>query len=63
MLCNMTLNGLNDSMQKISLNLGNDYEVVAVSFDPRETPPLAKAKKGNYLEKYNRRAPPKAGIS
>jgi protein SCO1/2 len=54
MLCNMTLNGLNDAMEKMPLDLGTDYQVVTVSFDDRETSPLAKMKKENYVKKYNR---------
>lgn len=54
MLCNMTLNGLNEAMEKMTLDLGPDYQVVTVSFDERETPPLAKRKKTNYVQKYNR---------
>lgn len=54
MLCNMTLNGLNDAMEKMTLNLGSDYQVLTVSFDERETPPLAKTKKANYVKKYDR---------
>jgi protein SCO1/2 len=54
MLCNMTLNGLMESMEKLSLDLGTDYQVVTVSFDERETPPLAKAKKANYAQRYGR---------
>jgi protein SCO1/2 len=54
MLCNMTLNGLSDAMEKMPLDLGTDYQVVTVSFDDRETAPLAKMKKENYVKKYNR---------
>ena len=38
----------------LSLDAGKDFEVVTVSFDPRETPALAAAKKAVYLERYNR---------
>jgi protein SCO1/2 len=41
MLCNMELNGLAQAMRNISLSAGEDFEVVTVSFDARETPPLA----------------------
>jgi protein SCO1/2 len=52
MLCNMVLNGLTTSMEHITLDLGRDYDVVTVSFNPRETWQLAAAKKANYVEKY-----------
>jgi protein SCO1/2 len=53
-LCDLILNGLSHTMQQISLNVGSDYEVVTVSFDPKDTWQLATAKKANYIEKYNR---------
>jgi protein SCO1/2 len=52
MLCNMVLNGLSTSMEHITLDLGRDYDVVTVSFNPRESWQLAAAKKANYVEKY-----------
>jgi len=54
MLCNLELNGLKDAMEKMSLDVSSDYEVVTISFDERENPPLAKNKKANYLKEYNR---------
>ncbi len=53
-LCDLILNGLSHAMQQISLNVGTDYQVVTVSFNPQETWQLATAKKANYVEKYNR---------
>jgi protein SCO1/2 len=53
-LCDLILNGLTHAMQQVSLNVGSDYDVVTVSFNPEETWQLAGAKKGNYIEKYNR---------
>lgn len=54
MLCNLTLNGLVRSLHEISLSAGDDFQLVAVSINPRETPQIAMAKKENYLEKYQR---------
>jgi len=54
MLCNMTLNGLNEAMEKMTLDLGSDYQVITVSFDERETPQVARAKKANYVRKFGR---------
>ena len=53
-LCDLVLNGLSHAMEQISLNVGSDYEVVTVSFNPKETWQLAGAKKANYIEKYQR---------
>lgn len=54
MLCNLTLNGLVRSLHPMNLSAGDDFQLVAVSINPRETPQIAMAKKENYLEKYQR---------
>ena len=50
MLCNQVLNGMVTAFRLMSFTPGNEFEVVTVSFDPRETPALATAKKKNYVE-------------
>src|SRR5437867_1022146 len=42
-LCSLVLNGLGDCLQNMSLTPGQEFKVVVVSFDPRETPELAAA--------------------
>jgi protein SCO1/2 len=54
MLCNLTLNGLERTLRELTLNAGEDFHVVAVSINPKETPLIAMAKKENYLERYRR---------
>jgi protein SCO1 len=54
MLCNQILNGMLGSLRQVSFNIGEEFEVVTVSFDSRETPVLAAAKKQNYVKGYNR---------
>jgi protein SCO1/2 len=54
MLCTQVLNGLVRAMLDMPLDAGKDFNVVTVSFDPRETPELAAAKKKTYLERYGR---------
>jgi protein SCO1/2 len=54
MLCNLVLNGVESSLKTISLDPGRDFEVVAVSFDPRDTPEIAARKKASYLQRYRR---------
>ena len=56
MLCTQVLNGLTGSLKGINLNAGKDFDVVAISFDPRDNdkPDLAKNKKVSYLEHYGR---------
>jgi len=53
-LCNMVLNGVLSSVNRLDLTAEKQYQVVAVSFDPRETPPMAAAKKQTYLKDYQR---------
>jgi hypothetical protein len=38
MLCTQILNGLASSLKAVSLDPGKDFEIVAVSFDPKDTP-------------------------
>ncbi len=51
-MCNESLNGLVDSLSKISLKPGVDFNVLAVSFDPSETHVTAQGKKANALTMY-----------
>jgi protein SCO1/2 len=53
-LCTEVLNGLVRAMLDLPLELGKDFRVVTVSFDARETPEMAAAKKKTYLERYGR---------
>jgi protein SCO1/2 len=54
MLCSLQLNGLIDGLREMEWVPGQQFEIVTVSFDPRETPTLAKLKKDNYLKEYGR---------
>ena len=49
MLCTLVLNGLGEAMRVMSLQAPRDFTVLTVSIDPGETPPLAAAKKKNYI--------------
>ena len=54
MLCTQVLNGLAGSLKALTFNAGEQFLVLTVSFDPRETPELAAGKKKAYLEHYSR---------
>jgi protein SCO1/2 len=54
MLCNQVLNGLVDCVRGLPVNAGTDFDVVVVSFDKREGPQLAAAKKASYVGDYGR---------
>jgi protein SCO1/2 len=53
-LCPMTLNSLMQALRILNLKAGKDYEVVAFSFDPKESPVAAAAAKSRYVRDYNR---------
>jgi protein SCO1/2 len=53
-LCSMTLTGLLKAVRVLDFNIGQEFDIVTVSFDPLETAPLAAAKKASYLEGYGR---------
>ncbi len=54
MLCNQVLNGLVDCLRGLPVNAATDFDVVVVSFDKREGPQLAAAKKATYVGDYGR---------
>jgi len=53
-LCPILLDGLARGLRPVSLNAGKDFEVIAVSFNPRETPGQAAARKEHVLTRYGR---------
>jgi protein SCO1/2 len=54
MLCTQVLNGLVDGLRVVPWDVGGQFLVLTVSFDPREGPELAAAKKASYLDSYGR---------
>jgi protein SCO1/2 len=54
MLCGEALAGLSSAMRLVKFDVGKEFEVVTVSFDPRETPEIAAAKKKDYVKRYGR---------
>ena len=50
MLCTLVLNGLTQSVYKLKMQLGEDYQIVTISIDPKETTKLAAAKKQSHLK-------------
>ena len=53
-LCSLVLNSLAEGLRNIDYEIGQEFEVVTVSIDPRETPELAAAKKQAHVEQYGR---------
>ena len=54
MLCNQVLNGMTGAIRQDSFNAGTEFDVLVISFDPREGPELAAKKKASYLDRYAR---------
>jgi protein SCO1/2 len=54
MLCTQVLNGLVSALATLNFSAGQEFDVVAVSINPREGPGLASQKKQAYLERYGR---------
>lgn len=54
-LCNQILNGLTTTLKTLdAFDIGKEFNVLAVSFDPREKPELASKKKETYVKWYDR---------
>lgn len=49
-ICSPLLEGVADVITKAKVDLGSEYQVFTVSFDPTEKPRLAKDKKANYAK-------------
>lgn len=53
-LCTLVLNGVLQTAHELKFDAGKEYEIVVVSFDSRERPALAAAKKQIYIQRYGR---------
>jgi protein SCO1/2 len=54
MLCTQVLNGMVRALKVLTFTPGQEYEVVVVSFDARERPPLASEKKAMEVRQFGR---------
>jgi protein SCO1/2 len=54
MLCTQILNGAESALKAVSFNPGRDFEVVAVSFDPKDSAETAAGKRKMILQRYGR---------
>jgi protein SCO1/2 len=55
MLCTMAENGLLSTLRDVKFDIGEQYEVVTLSFNPDDKPGMAMAKKGIYVGLYGRK--------
>jgi protein SCO1/2 len=54
MLCSQVLIGLTGALKVLKFDVGKQFNVLTVSFNPRETPDVAAATKADYLRRYGR---------
>lgn len=54
MLCGEVLSGLESALRVMKFDVGKEFEVLTISFDPRETPDMATKKKAEFLTRYGR---------
>ncbi|MGH9529128.1 MAG: SCO family protein, partial [Terriglobales bacterium] len=54
MLCGEVLAGLSSALKVLKFNVGDEFNVLTVSFDPKDTPDIGAAKKAEYIERYGR---------
>jgi len=55
-LCGLQLNGLVSTLKDLKWTAGENFRILTISFDPGETPQLAKLKQQGYLREYGRPA-------
>jgi protein SCO1 len=53
MLCGEVLSGATSSFKKLNFKIGEQFNVITLSFDPREGPALAAATKQTYMKLYD----------
>lgn len=54
MLCGLMLNGMTQTLSNLSWTPGQEFRVLTVSFNPRETPEMARTNKETYLDQLGR---------
>jgi len=54
MLCGEVLSGLESALRVLKFDVGKEFDVLTVSFDPHETPEMATKKKAEFLKRYGR---------
>ncbi len=54
MMCPEVLSGMTTAMKQMTLNPGSDYQVLTVSFDPKDTSQAAASKKAEWLQRLGK---------
>ena len=56
-ICGPLLSSLANVIEEISLTPGEDFKIISISFDPDETPDMARHKKENFFASFSRKIP------
>jgi protein SCO1 len=54
MLCGEVLSGLESALRVLKFDVGKEFDVLSISFDPKDTPEIATKKKAEWLRRYGR---------
>ena len=52
MLCTLVLNGLAESLKNLTLNAGDEFQVITIDINPNEKTLFANQKKKNYIKGF-----------
>jgi len=55
MLCTQVMNGISSALKVLPFTAGKEFDIVLISFDPRDTPEAANAKKRAHLDHWTAR--------
>lgn len=56
-ICSPLLNGVSSMVDRLDMEMGKDYNIVTISFNPREDYMMASEKKSNYIDHMKKRIP------
>jgi protein SCO1/2 len=54
MLCSTVMEGVTSALTELKFNIGEQFDVITVSIDPRDEPAAAAEKKETYIKRYGR---------
>ena len=54
MLCSEVLSGMTTALTMVKFDVGKEFDIVTVSFDPRDTTAMATERKASILQRYQR---------
>lgn len=55
-ICSPLLSGITEVVEKSDLKIGEDYQIITISFDYHDNPVKARQKKANFLKKHGQKS-------